>query len=180
MNIMLDLETMGLSSNAAIIAVGAVAFDKNGVLSRFYAKNNLQSAIDSGGIVDGSTIAFWLGQSDDARKEFIDNEKEDNLIASLTSFKHWYEKVEGEDIWGHGAACDNVWLKNAYLNNNLAVPWKHYNDKCYRTMLDLGKDIEFERIGVYHNALDDAESQALHLIKIWKELEYLGSSNAKN
>jgi hypothetical protein len=30
----------------------------------------------------------------------------------------------------------------------------------------LHKDVPFERVGVHHQAVDDAESQALHLMKI--------------
>ena len=40
-----------------------------------------------------------------------------------------------------------------------------------RQVATLSKDpmLELERTGVHHNALDDAKSQALHLITIWRE-----------
>jgi exodeoxyribonuclease VIII len=74
----------------------------------------------------------------------------------------------GEDvkIWGNGASFDNVILANAYRRNDLNIPWKYYNDRCYRTMKSLAPHIKMEREGTHHNALSDAISQANHLIRI--------------
>lgn len=166
MNIMLDLETMGNNSNAAIIAIGAVAFDSDKITSRFYREINLQSAINSGGVIDGSTVTWWLKQSDEARKAFTDNDNAEHIMVALADFAKWYKKVEGEQVWGNGAMFDNAILGNAYKNNNFQIPWKFWNDMCYRTVKGMNKHINLERVGTYHNALDDAESQALHLIRI--------------
>jgi exodeoxyribonuclease VIII len=43
-NIMLDLETMGNNSNSAIVAIGAVEFDENGLGSDFYTVIDLNAA----------------------------------------------------------------------------------------------------------------------------------------
>jgi exodeoxyribonuclease VIII len=43
-------------------------------------------------------------------------------------------------------------------------PWRHWNDRCYRTVKSLYPDVKLERVGTHHNAVDDAESQARHLI----------------
>jgi len=47
-------------------------------------------------------------------------------------------------------------------------PWYFWNDRCYRTMKSLYPQIPMERDGVHHNALDDAISQARHLMAILK------------
>ena len=66
-HIMLDLETMGNSSNAAITAIGAVKFDiANGITDSFYLKVDLESAVALGGKMDPSTVIWWLGQNDAA------------------------------------------------------------------------------------------------------------------
>ena len=48
MHVMLDLETMGNGANAAIIAIGAVSFNENGVADRFYKQVALQSSVSIG------------------------------------------------------------------------------------------------------------------------------------
>jgi len=168
MKIMLDLETMGNNSNSAIIAIGAVAFDDNQVTSKFYTEVNLQSAIDNGGVVDGSTVTWWLKQSESARKAFENNDNAPHIASALHQFGSWYVEVRGDQVWGNGAMFDNSILGNAYKNCALNVPWKFWNDMCYRTIKNMYKHIKLDRVGTYHNAVDDAESQALHLINILK------------
>jgi len=166
-DIMIDLETMGQGPNAAIIALGAVEFDiDKSLLGRgFYQVVDLQSSIASGGVADASTILWWMKQSDEARKEFA---REGNPISKvLFEFSMWlYDAAERSKlcIWGNGATFDNVILSSAYRNAKLEQPWMYYGDRCYRTIKNLHPDIKMERRGTYHNALDDAKSQAVHLI----------------
>ena len=69
-DIMLDLETLGKLPDAAIIAIGAVHFDleTSAIQSRFYTVVDLESSVDSGGIMDASTVLWWLQQNEEARK----------------------------------------------------------------------------------------------------------------
>ena len=169
MEIMLDIETMGNGSNSAIIAIGAVAFDINDISSRFYQQVNLQSSIDAGMEMDASTVLWWLKQSDDARSAFKVNEKSLNISNALIEFSMFCESVNVCGMWGNGAAFDNALLSNAYRKLEIEQPWKFWNDRCYRTVKNIYQYVEFVRSGTNHNAVDDAESQALHLIEICKK-----------
>ncbi len=166
MDIMLDIETMGTGQDAAIIAIGAVAFKSYGVVDKFYTQVNLQSSIDAGCSVDGSTVMWWLKQSNEARAAFADNDSAPTIHDALKHFSYWYGKVNGEKVWGNGAMFDNAIMSNAYKKCEITVPWKFWNDMCYRTVKNMHKNITIMRTGTYHNALDDAESQANHLIAI--------------
>ena len=171
-NLMVDLETMGKSSSAAIIAIGAVQFDPiEGTLGKeFYATIDLESSMASGGLADASTILWWMRQGDAARSEFAREGRE--LLPVLREFANFIDvlRSNGHDvgIWGNGAAFDNVILANAYANAHLPLPWKHWEDRCYRTVAALHPDIPRPRFGVHHNALDDAKTQAHHLMQILK------------
>lgn len=171
MNIMLDLETMGNNNNSPIIAIGAVSFDLDGVTDKFYTQVNLESCVKQGMECDVSTILWWLKQSDEARSAFTNNELAPTIRESLVNFSEWFSDIGGEQVWGNGAAFDNTILSNAYRKTQLTQPWKFWNDRCYRTIKSLYPDVQFERIGVFHNAIDDAESQALHLISICKKYD---------
>lgn len=164
-NIMVDIETMGKGSNAAILSIGAVRFDEKEVLCRFHEKVCLQSSLDIGLEMDASTVMWWMEQGDEARKQFgppaLPIKK---VLEGLAIWMGFNAKV-----WGNGASFDNAILANAYNKAGLELPWKFYNDRCYRTMKSLHRDIKMERIGVHHSALDDAESQAIHLINIFKQ-----------
>jgi hypothetical protein len=163
-DVMLDLETMGNGPNAAIVAVGAIEFDiDTDILGRsFYMAITLESAVADGGVIDASTVMWWLQQSDEARKDICGAGLPIREV--LAEFSGWLAAInEDVKVWGNGAAFDNVILAQAYRRAGMPVPWPHWNDRCYRTMKALRPGIKMERTGTHHNALADATSQARHL-----------------
>lgn len=167
-NVMLDLETMGTSNDAAIVAIGAVEFDvATGTIGElFYYTIDLGSAVSEGGVIDAATVMWWLRQSDAARKALYDRFTMP-IRQGLDEFAAWMA-ARGKDVkvWGNGVAFDNVILAQAYRRMGLPVPWEYRNDRCYRTMRTLYPDIQMQRTGVHHSAGDDAVSQAQHLLQI--------------
>lgn len=166
MEIMLDLETMGTGPTAAIVAIGAVKFDRNAVHEKFYRSVSLASSVSVGLKMDPETIMWWLSQGESARDRLqIDPIY---LQQALLDFRNWYGEEDSCPVWGNGAASDNVWLRSAYAACGILAPWSFRNDRCYRTIKNMpgNEGYEFKRVGVFHNAVDDAESQALHLISM--------------
>lgn len=180
-NIMLDLETLGNNSNSPIISIGAVFFDpQTGDLGGdFYQTIQLESAMQHG-IADAGTIQWWMQQSNDARAVF--NAPDCVILTvALYEFQAWANQ-NGDNIkmWGNGATFDNTILANAYLSTDLPRPWKYWNDRDVRTIVELGrnlcsidpkKDFPFE--GTEHNALDDAKHQARYVSAIFQKLSAL-------
>ena len=166
-DVMLDLETMGNGPQAAIIAIGAVEFDIQAqqIGERFYKVIDLESAVACGGVMDASTVLWWMKQSDAARSAF--DRGGESIAAVLQQFAAWVESRAPRDdvrVWGNGAAFDNVILASAYRRNGTRQPWQFLNDRCYRTMKAQHPAVKMQRNGTHHNAIDDAESQARHLI----------------
>jgi 3' exoribonuclease, RNase T-like len=63
-------------------------------------------------------------------------------------------------------------LRHAYEACGIKAPWSYRYDFCYRTMYRNFPSAEpYRAEGVKHNALDDARSQAKHLISIMKRLK---------
>lgn len=165
-HIMLDLETLDIRPTAAIVAIGAVKFDSRGIQDRFYRAVDIESALAVGGTVHGKTLAWWLEQEDAARHALL--KEPTNISVALSQFSCWV----GDSlcrVWGNGAAFDNAVLANAFQAAGIPLPWKFWNDRCYRTLKNLYANVELERTGVKHNALHDAENQAVHLLRICSE-----------
>lgn len=170
-NIMLDLETMGKTADAAIIAIAAVEFNvKTKELGEsFYTVVDLNSSIQSGGIMDADTVIWWMKQSEEARIEFTHSSNRQHIANALDYFKSWLHDrcpVEDLKLWGNGADFDNVILSSAYRRMELQQPWLFWNNRCYRTVKSLYPTIKMQRTGTQHNALEDAKSQAQHLIQL--------------
>lgn len=169
-SVMLDLETAGQGPDAAIIAIGACQFDPatGDIAERCYLPVDLASSVAAGGIIDPSTVTWWLRQGDAARTELTRPALQ--IGSALDAFAVWLARIGDPaktEVWGNGAAFDNVILAGAYKRLGLAVPWRFFNDRCYRTIKSLHPAIKLDRAGTHHNALDDAESQARHLMAIF-------------
>ena len=169
MNVMLDLETMGSGSHAAIVAIGAVEFNPMAMTlgRKFYCLVDLESAVKEGGQMDAGTVIWWLRHGDAARQELAKGGAP--MIQALRDFAFWLARSASDPIvWGNGSDFDNVILSSAYRRAGMPVPWRYSSSRCYRTVKNMRKDIVLERAGTHHNALADAESQAVHLMAILK------------
>ena len=177
---MLDLETLGVGPNAAVVAIGACAFDphKSGVdADKFYLRVTLADAMRYGQ-VDASTVKWWMGQSDAARNATFQGDASP-LAWSLERFNAWLDrlcelKAKTEAcVWGNGATFDNVVIRSAFKAVEIEPIWSFRNDKCYRTVVNLvpqDRRPPFVNVGVAHNALDDAVAQACYLQACHKAL----------
>lgn len=172
-HVMLDLETMSASGDAAITEIGAVAFDSNHILAEFRMHIALQSSIDAGLNTTASTILWWMKQSDAARQRLYNNcdEGSHTLAYALTQFNNWLilaGSAKETMLWGNGASFDNAIISNAYRKARIVPHIPYWNDRCYRTVKAFHPEIKLDRVGIHHSAVDDAKSQALHLIAINK------------
>lgn len=180
-NVMLDIETMGTKDNSAIVAIGAVSFnlETGDILSSFYKKISLEDAVKYGEM-DASTVVWWLEQSDEARSQITQGDRVP-LEDALWEFSFWLTvqgDTENTAVWGNGVNFDNAILKKAYGAVGLDVPWKFWNDRDVRTIVDLGEKLTgvnlkatFPFDGERHNALADAKHQAKYVSAIYKSLQ---------
>ncbi len=163
---MLDLETLGTDPGSVVFAVGAVAFNADGVLSKpFYALINIEDAELNGLAVDKRTIEWWSKQSAEARTQLDAAEVSENrLVNVLTEFTNWVMEQAGDiksvRMWGAGSDFDCVLLKSCYQAVGMEQPWTYRGVRCFRTLSNLMPGLEPKREGVHHNALDDATHQA--------------------
>lgn len=171
--LMIDLETMSLRPNAAIVSIGAVFFDlEAGSLGpTFHQVVSLTDCQANGLHIDELTAKWWEGQSPEAKSSW-DQSKAENLEESLVKFNQF---VFGQTVepkpWSNGAGFDLIVMQEAYRARGMSPPWRYYHQMCYRTIRNLAPDfVPPDRTDVKHNALDDAIYQATTLIDMMKIL----------
>jgi hypothetical protein len=178
--IMLDLECTDNKRTAAIVSIGAIYFDieKQTIGLPFYCEisiKGIKRQLEAGRTLSLDTMAWWLAQSDDARNVWQKNgHKKLDIVPALHSFSKYCELATGSPrIWGNGSDYDNVALRDCYETFNIKAPWHTRDNRCYRTIFRLFNKayIGLERQGVHHNGLDDAKTQAIHLMKMLKDIE---------
>ncbi|EEW3968562.1 exonuclease [Escherichia coli] len=175
-HLMIDLETMGKNPDAPIISIGAIFFDpQTGDMGPEFSKTiDLDTA---GGVIDRDVIKWWLKQSREAQSAIMTDEIP--LDDALLQLRVFIAENSGEffvQVWGNGANFDNVILRRSYERQGIPCPWRYCNDRDVRTIVELGKAIDFDARtaipfeGERHNALDDARYQAKYVSAIWQKL----------
>lgn len=174
-HLMLDLETMGNKSQSAIISIGAVEFSiETGETGReFHERISLQSSIDAGLIVNGSTVMWWLMQNEAARKEIT--KPGDGLKNVLEKLRSFMGCLGDFQIWGNGVRFDIGILEDAYVALGYeTMPWNFRNERDVRTLVSFAPSIkeQFPFTGVEHNPIDDCKYQIKYCSEIWKKMRY--------
>jgi DNA polymerase III epsilon subunit-like protein len=181
LEVMLDLETLSIRHDAAIVSIGAVKFDPYGNIGQlgdpdnaeykpFYMTIDMHDSVNVHGFhVDGQTVKWWL--SDQVTNEARNALQVDAypLDVVLSHFWQWFGP-ESLPTWGNGANFDNAILRTAFEKLGGVCPFKFYHDRCFRTVKALLKDVVYVKPTLAHHALSDAEAQAIHLQKLYNFL----------
>lgn len=174
-HIMVDIETMGDSSNSAIVSIGAVQFNMGTGQTgeEFYTNVNLQSCLDLGLYASGETILWWLKQSDEARKS-LTSSSQVHIAQALLDFSAFIDKCgKDSEVWGNSARFDLGILSDAYDKCKQKMPWDFRKERDVRTLVSFLPEIKnmTKFNGVAHNALADCHFQIKYCSETWNTLK---------
>lgn len=153
--VMIDIETLGLNAGSAILSIGAVRFDTEGLGDTFERNVSLESCEDAGLTIDAGTLEWWLSQDGDVQHVLTGGV---NLEDALNDLSRFYG--EAAEVWAYSPAFDCKHLEAAYNAVGSIQPWEYYEQRDCRTLLNLPVAVEMEQEGNEHDALDDAIYQA--------------------
>lgn len=185
-HVVLDIETLGTSADAAILSIGAVALDSRyQPVSYFFAGPiSLESNREAEREVTSGTILWWMQQPTEARDfSFTSDDDCMHLYTALESFCRWGDFAHrSKKVWGNGAEFDNVIFERAmraYPADPTAVLWHYSDNQSLRTVRLL--DIQLQLSGAWvppvipHVALYDAYAEAFYLQDVMTKLRALGN-----
>ena len=153
-NFMVDIETLGVAHDAALLSIGAVEFGMEGVTREFYKVIDMDSSIKSGGTITPSTLKWWLKQGE-ASLFSMEGEPHREVMAG---FALWLlENTNPRDVimWANAPSFDCSILESAFVREGIRTPWRFWNERDHRTLKNLWK-VKYKASGIKHNALDDA------------------------
>lgn len=173
-HLMVDIETLGQSSGSVILSISAVEFCLDtGKTGRTFTQNIcIQSCLDLGLKIDGSTIEWWFSQDEAARialfKETIP------LPMAILHFWSFYKNLFDDEVkvWGNGSRFDLGIIADAFKHCCMILPWKYSNERDVRTLVGFAPEIKASMPfdGIKHIPIDDC----MHQIKYcWKTYQYL-------
>lgn len=181
-DVMIDLETLATSTDAAILTIGAVKFDPFGrevqdpAMDSFYVRVDLDSCDELGLATSDSTIEWWATQSKEAQYEAFENP---DRLHIREAFEQLYKFCWGaQRVWSNGAAFDVPICEHVYRKLNKAIPWSFWQVRDVRTAFDLGINPNKPAVTA-HNALADAYEQAICIQHVYNTLRSSTTSDGK-
>lgn len=168
-NIMVDIETLSHKSNGVIISIGAVKFDmETGETGgQFYTNIDPESCLKAGLTMSASTVMWWLKQDKVAIDKLM--YRQDALGTALHEFGLFC--TGNYCIWGNSARFDLGMLNNAYDALNLPLPWKYWQERDVRTLVDFNPDLKKSIINdLPHDAISDCLYQIKYCSAIYNSI----------
>ena len=192
-DVMVDIETLGIQEDSTIFQISAAAFDINtgriikindkGAIFDQYADITLEKDLKA----DGETIKWWLLKYPEMFYSLITKGQispKQLLISFCIWLKSFYSISDNVHLWGNGVNFDNLMLKFQLdkLGEEYKYPIKYSRDRDYRTIIDLACVLmktdrttlneklleEYKENNEFnpHNAMDDVLIQIYKLTRI--------------
>ena len=170
-DVMIDLETLGTKSTAAIVQIGACYFDRETGEIGQTLKLNIQYPNGFGPFtVDFGTVSWWLQQGEEARSSILGNAM---YIAEAMEILRDFLKG-ADNLWAH-ATFDLPIIQHAFDFCNFKNPVHFRGMRDIRTLMDLADHRStVERTGTHHDALDDCKFQVQYCVEALNKLKAHG------
>ncbi len=173
-NVFIDLETLGLRQDGAIISIGAVKFniDKSKITDTFH-RNFIWATSLKYGSSEPGTLAWWGNQSAEA-KAALESPAQVDIDEGMEEFREWLGVAP--IVWGNGALFDIGKLEYYFESKEERHPWDFRSTRDNRTVAAIGNryfadpynTTDFK--GTAHNPVDDARHTALYVCRILNKI----------
>jgi hypothetical protein len=190
---MIDIETLSVKKNAAIVSIGAVQFDPWGaenpedqpkigetLFLKVCPQKTKERQEGIYGDVDPSVLAWWETQPEDIRAvNFCKPNDEDALslpdalveLSKFIKFVTERNRISKACVWGNGSSFDIAILEDAYSRCGFNAPWHYANVRDTRTMKWIADSLygvmainrKPEDIRLKHTPVADATSQCKYV-----------------
>lgn len=166
MNVMIDIETLGVCPGCVVTEVGCCRFDGGGVTERLSVPLSFKAQSSLGLKVDADTLHWTLKH--EAPLEALERSLEcvDDLSETLRRLSRWMlDSLEfpTAEVWACGPDFDLRLLEVLLRRCRVRVPWDYWQARCFRTWR---KTVGVQKPENRHCAVEDAVGQA-ELVAQW-------------
>lgn len=173
-HLMLDVETLSTATDAAVTQIAVVPFELDGSEvsePKLNVRVDPQSCMDAGLRVDWSTVQWWMQQGREAQEAALPGPGVGVPLRTALELTEAYFRQFPRDtkLWSNGASFDIPILDNAFRACNMQSPWRYSAARDTRTLAMMALNVVRPAPEVQHDALSDAEAQALWVQAMWKK-----------
>lgn len=186
-HVMIDIETMAVGVDAAVISIGLAEFDPstNSILEKIELRNTFGAQRGCGRKFDPETVEWWMQQEKAAQETLFVEPRFEEGHEMAQAMQDWLLALTpngwaGQDkvaLWAKPPSFDIGILRDYF--SSVSVQWwgRRRNEFCVRTTLMTAKAngwtdiLKMERAGVKHGALNDAIHQANQVMAVMERLK---------
>lgn len=174
-DVMVDIETLGTAPGSVMLSIGAVGFDpeRGDLGDEFYRVISIESSLRWRAEVETGTVKWWADKTPAAQavifQALAGGSDLSAAMGDFAAFLAGQHDPKSLRLWGNGSDFDNTHIAAAYRLVNQPLPWRFFNNRCFRTLKNLYPGREPKRVGEHHHALDDARHQARHALAILED-----------
>lgn len=190
-DVMLDIETLGVSDDSQVIQISAGAFHLEEPVNSIEDMGTFDVVLDLstlGGTlsIEQGTLSFWTGDPENAKVLHRMLQEDTGVTEGIMvkKFHEWLKKLskayEDVRVWGNGIIFDNVKVENLFKKYDLVSPIRFYNHRDVRTIVELVAIKNDTTVAEYrrkfeegiekHNAIHDVLYQARYVTSAYAEL----------
>lgn len=158
----IDIETMDTGPQAAVVAIGARLFTRDGPSKGFecFIDQMLAGQI---GTVSEETMKWWAKQDNAVRDQVFSGKL--HPTDALFRLDQFLAEHKPETVWANSPSFDIVILRHLYKQCGRKFPFHYRDERDFRTLYAMGRDLQVDTISAWqdmraHNPLDDATAQA--------------------
>lgn len=174
-HVMIDFETLGLTSNTVVLSLGAQIFIPT-ISSHIAGVDFYEEATDVqySRDVDPETAKWWRTQPPELIPK--STQKLNTLVNKFYTFlTHYIPTAYPEHeliLWSNGTDFDIPILYSLYRQHELTPSWLYNNVRDYRTLRKMFPAVAAGKfLGTKHNAGDDAWNEAEHCRSILNHID---------
>lgn len=173
-HVMIDIETLAVSTDAVILSIGAVLFNLTEPVNpgkTFYAVLDQQSQLKYNRNIDPITVEWWSFQDAAVRTELFHPTNPVGFVSALIDLDEFLD-MPNLHVWTQGPHFDIAILQHAYESIDLVTPWHFSKVRDCRTITSLFPSSFFDSIPrpMAHNALADCHYQINKIQKAFAHL----------
>lgn len=181
-HIMIDIETAATTADAAIIQIGAVAFDPeldHPITDSFTVDVCLDDNITTHNRrICHKTLHWWYSDPNRALQFASTQKAPETLAYSIRALQSWLCDWTAAYIWANPPTFDLSILRNAYHQiypSATKGPWDYRREMCFRTTFEMFDHKQKLRIKptTHHDALADARAQAISLVNLFHKKDLI-------
>lgn len=197
-HMMVDIETLGTNSNAVILSAAFVPFrihpdcpDTASILrldDYLYLELDVTGQLNAGRGIDADTVKWWMN-TNVAEFGRLVVAGATSPAAAVSRISEYCEQNSPYKFWAKGVDFDKSLLESLFRDESRTPPWKYYQWQDARTVIRAVADainsdtlnfcIAPENLsfgGTKHNALCDAQVQAVQTAKILHWVHHSGKT----